>query len=257
MHWYVRFRDPQSPAEPSLFEGAGGLGPLTRMARLLYEKYVPADALLAAAFAEMPADQPQRLARWLAAAFGGSARPRLDGGTLASVPSAIFPAGTLPLTEDQRARWVSLIGLAADEAGLPADAAFRSAWSSCIEWVSREAALPAPATGGVLAPVSRWDWGPGGPPNPLVEEPTEDSASVALPGPDEPLSFVGHIRPLFRQRDCQSMSFAFDLWSADDVRLHATEILARLQDGSMPCDGAWPAERIEVFRRWTHGGMHP
>ena len=45
------------------------------------------------------------------------------------------------------------------------------------------------------------------------------------------------------------MSFAFDLWSADDVRGHATGILKRLQDGSMPCDGAWPADKIEVFQR--------
>jgi hypothetical protein len=53
------------------------------------------------------------------------------------------------------------------------------------------------------------------------------------------------------------MSFAFDLWSCDDVRARAAEILARLQEGSMPCDGAWPAERIEVFQRWTSTGMQP
>ena len=53
------------------------------------------------------------------------------------------------------------------------------------------------------------------------------------------------------------MSFAFDLWSADDVRAHAAGILQRLQDGSMPCDGAWPAGQIDVFRRWTESGMQP
>ena len=53
------------------------------------------------------------------------------------------------------------------------------------------------------------------------------------------------------------MSFAFDLWSADDVRAHAAGILQRLQDGSMPCDGAWPADQIDVFRRWTESGMQP
>ena len=30
--------------------------------------------------------------------------------------------------------------------------------------------------------------------------------------------------------------------------------LDRLETGSMPCDGAWPAERIAVFRRWIHAG---
>jgi len=47
------------------------------------------------------------------------------------------------------------------------------------------------------------------------------------------------------------MSFAFDLWDYDAVRSHATAILARLRDGSMPCDGTWPAERIDMHQ---HGG---
>jgi len=25
----------------------------------------------------------------------------------------------------------------------------------------------------------------------------------------------------------------------------------------MPCDGAWPQEKIEVFRRWTESGFQP
>jgi len=25
----------------------------------------------------------------------------------------------------------------------------------------------------------------------------------------------------------------------------------------MPCDGAWPDEKIEVFRRWTESGFQP
>jgi len=25
----------------------------------------------------------------------------------------------------------------------------------------------------------------------------------------------------------------------------------------MPCDGAWPAEKIEVFKRWTESGFPP
>jgi hypothetical protein len=78
---------------------------------------------------------------------------------------------------------------------------------------------------------------------------------VELPGPDQPVSFAAHIRPLFRERDQQAMSWAFDLGSYDDVRAHARTILARLAEGAMPCDGAWPAERVEVFRRWEQTGM--
>jgi hypothetical protein len=25
----------------------------------------------------------------------------------------------------------------------------------------------------------------------------------------------------------------------------------------MPCDGAWPADRVEVFKRWTESGFQP
>ena len=57
--------------------------------------------------------------------------------------------------------------------------------------------------------------------------------------------------------DLKSMSFAFDLWSYDDVRAHAAGILDKLRDGSMPCDGAWPADRTEIFSRWTESGMQP
>jgi len=80
------------------------------------------------------------------------------------------------------------------------------------------------------------------------------SDSAQLSGPDEPLHFEEHIKPLFRERDRDSMRFAFDLWSVDDVSTHADAILDRLEAGTMPCDGAWPAERVAVFRRWIDGG---
>jgi hypothetical protein len=51
------------------------------------------------------------------------------------------------------------------------------------------------------------------------------------------------------------MKFAFDLWSHADVKANADGILARLRDGSMPCDGSWPEEKVDAFRRWTETGM--
>ena len=59
---------------------------------------------------------------------------------------------------------------------------------------------------------------------------------------------------MFREHDRKSMTFVFDLWSAGDVQTHAADILGRLSDGTMPCDGTWPAAQIEVFRRWTESG---
>jgi hypothetical protein len=69
------------------------------------------------------------------------------------------------------------------------------------------------------------------------------------------VSFGQHIKPLFRERDRQSMRFAFDLWSYDDVREHADAIYEQLRSGSMPCDGAWPADRLGVFGRWVESGL--
>jgi hypothetical protein len=71
------------------------------------------------------------------------------------------------------------------------------------------------------------------------------------------MSFQTDIRPMFRERDQESMLSHFDLWSHDDVSQHADAILARLEDGSMPCDGAWPEAQIERFRDWVEGGKQP
>ena len=68
---------------------------------------------------------------------------------------------------------------------------------------------------------------------------------------DAPLSFETDVRPMFRDRDRRSMEFAFDLWSCDDVSEHADAILGRLKAGTMPCDGAWPREQVDLFQRWV------
>lgn len=70
----------------------------------------------------------------------------------------------------------------------------------------------------------------------------------------EPMRFEQDIKPLFREGDRNAMRFAFDLWSPDDVSTHADAILSRLEAGTMPCDGAWPAERVAVFRQWIDAG---
>jgi Ferritin-like len=92
---------------------------------------------------------------------------------------------------------------------------------------------------------------PGPPPDQAAE------AKVEQTGPDEPISFDKQIKPLFRGRDQQSMKFAFDLWSYDDVKANAQAILERLDNGTMPCDGAWPQEQITAFKRWLQSGMSP
>lgn len=77
--------------------------------------------------------------------------------------------------------------------------------------------------------------------------------------PADEVGYERDIKPLFRDHDRESMLRvrAFDLWSYDDVRANAQAILRVLGDGQMPCDGAWPAERVQTFRRWTESGMAP
>ena len=72
--------------------------------------------------------------------------------------------------------------------------------------------------------------------------------------PERKIGFEADIKPLFREKDRDSMRRAFDLWSCADVKSHADAIAGRLANGSMPCDGAWPPERIELFEAWVEQG---
>ena len=74
-----------------------------------------------------------------------------------------------------------------------------------------------------------------------------------------PLSFATDIRPLFRDSpDVDSMQgYGLDLSSYEDVKAKAAETYARLEDGSMPCDEPWPAERIALFKQWIDEGLAP
>ena len=71
------------------------------------------------------------------------------------------------------------------------------------------------------------------------------------------VTFARDIRPLFRDRDIRSMTFAFDLSSYEDVRANAEGIYERLAAGTMPCDGPWPAEDVDRFRTWIDTGSSP
>ena len=70
----------------------------------------------------------------------------------------------------------------------------------------------------------------------------------------ERVSFETDVKPMFRERDRESMQSHFDLWSHDDVSEHADAILARLRAGTMPCDGAWPEADVDLFQRWAESG---
>jgi truncated hemoglobin YjbI len=216
---------------------------------------VPDDPRLGPLFADMASDHPERVASWLSEVFGGpSSYTDRYGGYDRMVSRHLGRE----LREEQRARWVQLLCKSADDAGLPADPEWRAAFVAYLEWGSRIAlensqpgAHPPPHM-----PVPRWWWvcdaTPGSRVSALAKE--RPSADVELLGPEEAISFEQHVKPLFRETDRQSMRFAFDLWSYEDVAQHADAIVARLGAGTMPCDGAWPEERIDLFQRWMASG---
>jgi hypothetical protein len=69
----------------------------------------------------------------------------------------------------------------------------------------------------------------------------------------ETVSYERDIRPLFRDRDRNSMRSRFDLFSYDDVRANADRIYGTLSSGTMPCDGAWPEENTARPKAWMDG----
>jgi hypothetical protein len=50
------------------------------------------------------------------------------------------------------------------------------------------------------------------------------------------------------------MQSRFDLWSYDDVTANASAIVTQIRAGTMPCDGAWPVEQVDLIQRWVDTG---
>jgi CDGSH-type Zn-finger protein/truncated hemoglobin YjbI/ferredoxin len=255
MHWYADFHDPPPPEQATLFQWAGGFPALLRLTRRFYEVHVPTDEFLAPLFARMSPDHPERVTAWLGQVFGG---PPAYSDAYGGYERMISQHLGKDLQEEWRQHWVALLARSADEVGLPADAEFRAAFAAYLEWGSRIAVEnsapgvdPPPHM-----PVPRWWWVCDAEPWSRAKAAPEEAEppAVTLPGADEEVEFDPHVKQLFRPRDRDSMRFAFDLWAEDDVREHAEAILGRLREGSMPCDGSWPAEWLDVFERWTKQG---
>jgi hemoglobin len=142
---------------PTLFEWAGGREAFERLTEAFYRR-VRADPVVGPLFANMREEHPHHVATWLAEVFGGPPDYTDHHG---GYPHMLAKHRDLGITEGQRARWAQLIGMAADDAGLPSDPEFRSAFMAYVEWGTRLAlansqpgAEPPPR-----APVPRWGWG--------------------------------------------------------------------------------------------------
>ena len=63
------------------------------------------------------------------------------------------------------------------------------------------------------------------------------------------------IKTFFRPFDVDSMKDqGIDLSNYDDVKKWAGDIYSRVSDGSMPCDGPWPPEKVTTFKQWLDAG---
>ncbi|MDX6667201.1 MAG: hemoglobin [Solirubrobacteraceae bacterium] len=142
---------------PTLYEWVGGGPAFERLTEAFYQR-VRADEIVGPLFANMPPEHPHHVAVWLAEVFGG---PKAYSEQHGGYPHMLSKHAGLALTEEQRARWAQLMGLAADDAGLPADPEFRSAFVAYIEWGTRLAVANSQpdATPPREAPVPRWGWG--------------------------------------------------------------------------------------------------
>ena len=71
-------------------------------------------------------------------------------------------------------------------------------------------------------------------------------------------SFANEVKQMFRDKDHSAMTFAFDLWDYDDVKENADDILSRVRNGDMPCDGEEPRptkEEIALLKTQIKDGV--
>ena len=71
------------------------------------------------------------------------------------------------------------------------------------------------------------------------------------------VSFEADVKPLFHASDRAAMPKSFDLRSLADVPAHGAQIAEKLQAGTMPCDGPWPADHVALFIDWLNSGSRP
>jgi hypothetical protein len=73
------------------------------------------------------------------------------------------------------------------------------------------------------------------------------------------VGFARDIKILFREKDRDAMLAArgFDLWDYADAVKWADAIKVQVESGLMPCDAEWPANQVEIFKKWIDDGKQP
>ncbi|MCG6500308.1 group II truncated hemoglobin [Kitasatospora sp. A2-31] len=141
----------------SLYDAVGGIDALRRLSNTFYEG-VLADPVLAPVFANFTTTHIEHVAVWLGEIFGGPARFTDElGGHQSLLRSHLG----LAITEEQRGRWMELMGEAVRKE-LPDDELLRRRVLEYFDWGTKIAkdvsAAPAGADLGDPGPTPRWGW---------------------------------------------------------------------------------------------------
>lgn len=158
-HYDVLNASPARPEQepPTLFDWCGGQSAVQAMINAFYDR-VERDDLLGPFFpGGVGADHREHVAVWWAEVLGGPAAYTELGG----YPRMLAHHLDLDIGAEQRLRFVTLMSLGADDAGLPDDPEFRAALMGYLEWGTR-LAMANSRTGATVAreaPVPRWGWG--------------------------------------------------------------------------------------------------
>ena len=142
---------------PTLHDWAGGAPAFRRLIDAFYDR-VEGDDLLAGLFPGGVSEEHRaHVTTWWIEVFGGEAAYTELGG----YRRMLDHHRGLGVTPEQRFRFASLMSLAADDAGLPADPEFRAAFMGYVEWGTRLALANSQPGAEVVeeAPVPRWGWG--------------------------------------------------------------------------------------------------
>jgi len=141
----------------TLYEAVGGIDGLRRLSDAFYDA-VLADPLLAPVFADFSRTHIEHVAVWLGEVFGGPAAFTADLGGHQGLLRAHLG---LAITEEQRVRWMELMGAAVDKE-LPDDGLLRRRVMEYFDWGTRIARdVSAGRAGedlGEPGPTPRWGW---------------------------------------------------------------------------------------------------
>lgn len=150
--------DGSEASTPTLYEWAGGGAAFERLIDCFYDR-VEQDQLISPLFPGGVSRQHRdHVIAWWQEVFGGPARYSQELGGYQKMVSKHLNLG---ISVEQRRRFVELMSVAADDAGLPDDPEFRSALLSYLEWGTRLALQNSQPEAEVIgqAPVPRWGWG--------------------------------------------------------------------------------------------------